>query len=389
MYTAGEFAKKSGVTIRTIRYYDTKGLLKPSSYSKSNYRLYTDEDFSRLQKILALKELGFSLDEIKAHLKRSEDEHIEKSLELQKEAFEKKIEHMKIIVDAIDNAQNMLSKRKEVDWQHIIHIINLLSTQKKIEYQFKDSKRLVNMINIHDKYSNNKEGWHQWCYRNMNLKDNIRILELGCGNGELWLKNINNINTNNKIVLTDKSKGMVNEAKKTLGHIENIEFREMNIYDIEFEDKSFDIVIANHLLGYIENMNKALNEVKRVLKDEGIFFCTTIGREHLKEIRELAKSFNNEINLSEIDLVSNFGLENGKITLSKYFRNADKMLYDDYLIIEDSKDLIDYLYSTSGNIKEILRGKFDDFEKYIYERLKENGSRFKVSKESGLFMVKK
>lgn len=389
MYTAGEFAKKSGVTIRTIRYYDTKGLLKPSSYSKSNYRLYTDEDFSKLQKILALKELGFSLEEIKIHLKHSKHDNIEKSLELQKEAFEKKIEHMKVIVDAIDNAKSMLSQREEVDWQHIIHIINLLSTQKKIDYQFKDSKRLVNMINIHDKYSNNKEGWHQWCYRNMSLQDNIRILELGCGNGELWLKNIKNINKSNKIVLTDKSKGMIEAVKKRLGQLENIECREMNIYNIEFEDKSFDVVIANHLLGYIKDMEKALKEVKRVLKDDGAFFCTTVSREHLIEIKELATDFHCEINLSEIDLVSNFGLENGRTILDKYFSNVEKIMYDDYLKIEEPKDLIEYLYSTSGNIKEVLRGKFYEFEEYVCSRFKKKGGIFSAYKKSGMFISKK
>lgn len=389
MYTAGEFAKKSGVTIRTIRYYDTKGLLKPSSYSKSNYRLYTDEDFSRLQKILALKELGFSLEEIKVHLQYSKHDNIEKSLELQKEAFEKKIEYMKVIVDAIDNAQSMLSQREEIDWRHIIHIINLLSTQKKIDYQFKDSKRLVNMINIHDKYSNNKEGWHQWCYRNMNLKDNIRILELGCGNGELWLKNINHVSKSNELVLTDKSKGMIEEVQRRLGSINNIEFREMNIYDIEFDDKSFDIVIANHLLGYIKDKDRALKEVKRVLKDEGAFFCTTVGKEHLIEIKELTTSFHREINLSEIDLVSNFGLENGEKILYKYFKNVDKKVYDDYLTIEGPKDLIDYLYSTSGNIKEVLRGKFNDFEEYVCSRFKEEGGTFSAYKKSGMFIAKK
>ena len=51
-YTAGDFAKKAGVTIRTIRFYDSKGLLKPSSISDSGYRLYTDADFAKLQIIL-------------------------------------------------------------------------------------------------------------------------------------------------------------------------------------------------------------------------------------------------------------------------------------------------------------------------------------------------
>ena len=48
-YTSGEFARKARVTVRTIRFYDKQGILKPSRVSEAGYRLYTDEDFGRLQ----------------------------------------------------------------------------------------------------------------------------------------------------------------------------------------------------------------------------------------------------------------------------------------------------------------------------------------------------
>ena len=54
-YTSGEFAKKAHVSIRTIRYYDQKNLLKPSTHTASGARRYTDADFAKLQQILLLK----------------------------------------------------------------------------------------------------------------------------------------------------------------------------------------------------------------------------------------------------------------------------------------------------------------------------------------------
>src|SRR5438128_10142424 len=63
-YHTGQFAQKADVSVRTLRYYDKVGLLSPSYYTEAGYRLYTDTDFSRLQQILALKFLGFSLREI-------------------------------------------------------------------------------------------------------------------------------------------------------------------------------------------------------------------------------------------------------------------------------------------------------------------------------------
>ncbi|WP_051824035.1 MerR family transcriptional regulator [Clostridium sulfidigenes] len=60
-YTTGEFAKKAGVTIRTIRYYDSKGILKPSYTNNLGYRYYSDEDFIKLKKNLSFKVLGIIL----------------------------------------------------------------------------------------------------------------------------------------------------------------------------------------------------------------------------------------------------------------------------------------------------------------------------------------
>ena len=64
-YSSGEFARMAHVTLRTIRYYDKQNILKPSYVTESGARFYTDEDFTRLQQILLLKFLGFSLKVIK------------------------------------------------------------------------------------------------------------------------------------------------------------------------------------------------------------------------------------------------------------------------------------------------------------------------------------
>ena len=64
LYSTGEFAKIAGVTIRTIRYYDKIGLLKPTKVLNNGYRRYCNNDLITLQKIVSLKQLGFSLEEI-------------------------------------------------------------------------------------------------------------------------------------------------------------------------------------------------------------------------------------------------------------------------------------------------------------------------------------
>ena len=66
--TVGQVAGKTGVTVRTLQYYDKMELLSPSAESEGGRRLYTDKDVVRLHQILSMKSLGFSLDDIKNRL---------------------------------------------------------------------------------------------------------------------------------------------------------------------------------------------------------------------------------------------------------------------------------------------------------------------------------
>ena len=66
--TVGEVAKKMGVTVRALQYYDREGIFCPSCISDGGRRLYDDKDIVKLHQLLSLKSLGFSIDEIKSFL---------------------------------------------------------------------------------------------------------------------------------------------------------------------------------------------------------------------------------------------------------------------------------------------------------------------------------
>ncbi|MBY9079880.1 MerR family transcriptional regulator [Paenibacillus sp. HN-1] len=67
-WKVGDIAKLTGLTVRTLRFYNQIGLFSPSGQTESGHRLYDESDLSRLQQLLSLKELGLSLDEIKSVL---------------------------------------------------------------------------------------------------------------------------------------------------------------------------------------------------------------------------------------------------------------------------------------------------------------------------------
>ena len=109
VFTVGQVARLSGVTIRTLHHYDEIGLLRPSGRTGAGYRSYQDSDLERLQQILFYRELGFPLEEIAAILDDPEvgaAEHLRRQHELLKERIGR-LELMVAVIEREMEAQKM------------------------------------------------------------------------------------------------------------------------------------------------------------------------------------------------------------------------------------------------------------------------------------------
>jgi MerR family transcriptional regulator, thiopeptide resistance regulator len=134
-YHTSQFAEKASVSVRTLRYYDNVGLLSPSRYTEAGYRLYTDADFSRLQQILALKFLGFSLDEIKQCLQVGPT-ILQESLAFQKAMMQEKREQLNAIIQAIDETEKLLQANTH-DWEAIVRVIQVIQMTQTNDWRKK------------------------------------------------------------------------------------------------------------------------------------------------------------------------------------------------------------------------------------------------------------
>lgn len=375
-YKTGQFAKLANVSERTIRYYDKIGLLKPSFVMENGYRQYSDLDLLKLQKILSLKHLGFSIEEIFPMV--MDNTNLKESFDLQIDLIEDKINHLQSLRDALKRA----SQTPDLSWNMILSLVQLSNEETNIIEQYKNAKNLNDRISLHEKYSTNKQGWFNWLFNQIDFSKVNRLLELGCGNGKLWQENRIDLR-NREIFLSDISEGMVEEVRNKLGSDFNCIVADAE--KIPFKDEYFDSIIANHVLFYLNDLNLGLKEISRVLKPNGILYCSTYGKNHMKEITEIVQNFDSRISLSNHSLYDIFGLENGEDILSKYFSNIQRMDYQDSLEITESKPLIDYIMSCHGNQNEILGPRLNEFKEYIKELLENNG-KIVVTKQAGLFI---
>ena len=384
-YTSGEFARKANVTLRTIRYYDKQGILKPSKVNEKGYRYYTDGDFAKLQKILSLKYLGFSLEEIMTMTINDQDQNfIRHSLDLQLDLVRKKIEHLNQVEKSLKETSKKLEENQEIDWEEMMGLLHVTNQEHSLVDQYKNASNLDVRIRLHKEYSMNPVRWFPWIFQEMDIKPGQKVLEIGCGTGQLWLENSGKIPKETEIVLSDISAGMIEDAKKRFEKEEHpFQFQVFDCNRIPYQEKNFDLVVANHLLFYISDREKALNEVKRVLKPGGMFLCSTYGKDHMKEITKLVQDFDSEIVLSEKNLYEEFGLENGKEELLPFFARVEEKRYEDYLLVDQAEPIVDYILSCHGNQHEHLSRRYLEFKEFVRKRM-ENGP-LRITKMAGVF----
>lgn len=136
--TVGEVAKKMGVTVRTLQYYDKEGLLSPSAESEGGRRLYTDKDLVTLHQIISLKSLGFSLDDIKGRLISLETPaDIANALTEQEDDIRQKIEQLKVSLSAIEQLKAEVLQMQTVNFKKYADIIVNLQMENDSYYLIK------------------------------------------------------------------------------------------------------------------------------------------------------------------------------------------------------------------------------------------------------------
>lgn len=385
-YTSGQFAHIAEVSVRTIRYYDQQNILKPSYINESGARFYTDEDFVRLQQILLLKYLGFSLEDIREMTINDTDYHLmQNALNLQLKLIDDKIEQMQLVKQAIQDTSREISKNHTVNWSQMLHLIHLTGMEKSLKTQYQNASNISARIRLHEMYSQNQTGWFPWIYHNCKITDGMRILEIGCGDGTLWNENMAKLPQNISAVLSDISEGMLRDVRRRIGSDSRFSFQAFDCHRIPFVSDSFDLVIANHVLFYCDDIAKVCREVSRILVPGGRFLCSTYGASHMQEITALVQEFDSRIQLSGDALYARFGLENGAEILAPYFSDISTRLYDDALYVTDAAPLIEYILSCHGNQNQYLLERYQDFRRFVEKKTCKG---FHITKSAGLFICR-
>ncbi len=253
--------------------------------------------------------------------------------------------------------------------------------------QYKDSSNLNARVSLHDRFSTNPQGWFAWIIEQIDLPPDCRILELGCGTGQLWhailqQRGMKHLPEGWQVTLSDFSEGMLAQARETLADYAGFDFQVIDAQSIPFEDAHFDAVIANHMLYHVPDRPRALREIRRVLKPGGRLYATTIGEKHMQELLSLTDRFDPSGRTEQMKMGGEFSLESGLAQLQQVFHTVRMERYPDSLHVTEAAPLVSYLMSSAGFEAEDRKTEFAAFIERIFE---ENGGVLDITKDSGMF----
>lgn len=179
------------------------------------------------------------------------------------------------------------------------------------------------------------------------FKDGQSLLDVGCGTGKLLLKTAG-VYPGSTFAGLDISGGMfeVAQEKAQQNNLSSIQFQKGDVQNIPFPSNSFDRVVAMHMLYHANDIDKALSEISRVLKPEGMVVITANSmhsRIKLGSLKDLAAHLMNREVFTDPN--KRFNLEIGPEMVQKYFSYVLLKVFESTLHLKDSQPYIQYFDS--------------------------------------------
>lgn len=362
-YTAGQLAELAGVSSRTIRYYDQRGLLRPVEYSEGGYRLYDNDTLMKLQRILMLKFAGFSLEEIHGTMLMEENADIMDVLEDQRQLMIQKRDQIDEIIRLLEDIQEQKGQNPEtmVEFMQLIKSVNHSGRTYRFIEQF------------------GQRNLYPFEFSCLGLKENMRILDAGCGFGMIWRHSWERIPNNTEVTMLDIYSGSLDRFG---------EFYEENEYrlsaescflpvneDVEQTDLegTYDRIIFAYLFKYLKQPERTMNRLYEALKPGGFLLGVYGTGDILTDYDEIYHAFSGEYCLKARQEKSIADQKVFEAHLNQTFDRVEKISFDNELVFDRALDLYRFMMDSYKELVAEMKKQGVGFINFLRKYMEEAG----------------
>ena len=383
-YTIGQLAMLAGISTKTLRVYEDKGLLVPERNKGNDYRIYGEEAVKTLEKIQLMKYLDFSLEQIAGFLQLYENISRENMLLEQKRLLEKKREQLNTVIAHVERAVKAC-QMEELDGNTFLKSLGTIVKNQRAD-------DLVGRLRRH---ADEPRGWSRFVFETAELKNNMQVLDAGAGYGNLWRYNQERLPENLHVTCVDKH----NTHMDTFCEYVKEEWKESlsnSKFSFVWEDmetmpmkETYERIFFNHVVSHISDRNTLYHKFFKALTKNGIFISTWGGLLFYEKLQPLLHEF--FCDHEELDRLYKKHKNNvagWEKELHDVFPIVEKHAYTITLNFDTAEDFVDYIQQVCRPVREQLEIRRREFIEFL-EQFRDEQGQFTFERDTYLYCCRK
>jgi ubiquinone/menaquinone biosynthesis C-methylase UbiE len=221
-----------------------------------------------------------------------------------------------------------------------------MSTADLKHAQYQSSKHLEARIALHRRFTPPGQDMWDFVWNHYQFATSDHVLEIGCGTGEFWVHPACRLPSEMRLLLTDRSSGMIERARHRLATLStNMEFGLADASHLPAPDDTFSVVLAHFMLYHVPVKRQALVEFSRVLCAPGWAGIVLTGPTNMAKIFDTIKRVAPHVNLTKTDAAT-FHAESGDTVIRSVFSSVARYDYALTMKVDDPELVIDYAQSS-------------------------------------------
>lgn len=260
-----------------------------------------------------------------------------------------------------------------------------LAARAYLQSQYRSQDNLAIRIRTHELYSENQLDFAAWILDALSWQGDEVVLDAGCGAG-FYIDAVRQRTSN--YIASDLSLGMLQSLRQPVPRIN------LDAQWLPFSRATVDVILANHMLYHIPDINQALSEFRRVMQPRGRLIAATNSDRTMAELEALQREAMTRLGLSDVQHFGtrlSFTLENGADILSRYFSRVERHQLYDALVFPEVQPVIDYIGSSFERHREHLPQHLTwadvaETLRIILEKKIARYGEYRVNKLSGFFL---
>jgi len=386
-YTIGQLAKLAGISTKTLRVYERKGLLLPERNGENGYRMYGEEAVKTMEKIQMMKYLDFSLDQIADFLQLYENVSRENMLLDQKRLLEKKREQLNTVIAHVDRAVKEC-RGEEQDGNAFLKALGTIVRNQRAD-------ELVGRLRRH---ADEPRGWSRFIFDRAELRPNMRVLDAGAGYGNLWRYNQERLPKRLNVTCVDKHNTHMDTFCADIQEGSLAESTAHSEFSFVWDDletmslnKPYERIFFNHVVSHIGDRDALYRKFLAALSDDGVFVCTWGGLLLYEKLQPLLREFLEPEEYAELDKLYHKHIAHVEVwekELDAVFPIVEKHAYVITLHFGSAEEFMEYIQQVCRPVREILEIRRREFLEFLKWFENEQGQ-FTFERDTYLYCCRK